>query len=199
MPHVDSNISDSAKFGGINSLFSRFLMLYSSKGFFIVQMINLISVLRRKVTLHRNELEVCLPKEEFISQLCNSFFSSIVSMKKFLICMKCLGQSCFCCGTLHLLTLTHSRCKHFLSQSPKFFALHLHSSMLSKVYQGPTFSGKGIYRSRMFLLLGPSHHHYTHKCALSTAFIYKTPIGDLPIDLEDRPTIHTHRLDATVS
>jgi AmmeMemoRadiSam system protein B len=67
-----------------------------------------------------------------------------------------------------------------------------------KVYQGPTFSGKGIYRSHMFLL-GPSHHHYTHKYALSTAFIYKTPIGDIPIDLEGRPTIHTHPLDATVS
>lgn len=37
--------------------------------------------------------------------------------------------------------------------------------------------------SRVFLL-GPSHHHYTRKCALSTVSIYKTPIGDLPIDLE---------------
>ncbi|XWS72707.1 hypothetical protein CRYUN_Cryun02cG0063600 [Craigia yunnanensis] len=37
--------------------------------------------------------------------------------------------------------------------------------------------------SRVFLL-GPSHHYYTPKCALSTATIYKTPIGDLPIDLE---------------
>ncbi|KAB2619035.1 Protein MEMO1 [Pyrus ussuriensis x Pyrus communis] len=36
---------------------------------------------------------------------------------------------------------------------------------------------------RVFLL-GPSHHHYTPKCALSTATVYKTPIGDLPIDLE---------------
>ena len=43
--------------------------------------------------------------------------------------------------------------------------------------------GKGILRSRVFLL-GPSHHHYTRKCALSTVSIYKTPIGDLPIDLE---------------
>ncbi len=91
MPHLDSNISDSAKFGGINSLFSRFLRLYSSKGFFIVQMISLISALRRKFTLHRNELEVCLSKEEFISQLCNSFLTSIVSMEKFFICMKCFA------------------------------------------------------------------------------------------------------------
>ncbi|KAH9546987.1 hypothetical protein CY35_11G010400 [Sphagnum magellanicum] len=37
--------------------------------------------------------------------------------------------------------------------------------------------------SRVFLL-GPSHHHYTRRCALSTASIYKTPLGDLPIDLE---------------
>ncbi|OWM69373.1 hypothetical protein CDL15_Pgr006336 [Punica granatum] len=37
--------------------------------------------------------------------------------------------------------------------------------------------------SRIFLL-GPSHHYYTPKCALSTATVYKTPVGDLPIDLE---------------
>ncbi|BBG95547.1 hypothetical protein Prudu_004122 [Prunus dulcis] len=37
--------------------------------------------------------------------------------------------------------------------------------------------------TRVFLL-GPSHHYYTSKCALSTATVYKTPIGDLTIDLE---------------
>ncbi|KAL5697820.1 hypothetical protein ACHQM5_028941 [Ranunculus cassubicifolius] len=37
--------------------------------------------------------------------------------------------------------------------------------------------------SRVFLL-GPSHHHYTPKCALSKATVYRTPLGDLPIDLE---------------
>ncbi|KAF9617064.1 hypothetical protein IFM89_033169 [Coptis chinensis] len=37
--------------------------------------------------------------------------------------------------------------------------------------------------SRVFLL-GPSHHYYTSKCALSNATVYKTPLGDLPIDLE---------------
>ncbi|GAB4854624.1 hypothetical protein Ancab_023207 [Ancistrocladus abbreviatus] len=36
---------------------------------------------------------------------------------------------------------------------------------------------------RVFLL-GPSHHYYTTKCALSRATVYKTPIGDLPVDLE---------------
>lgn len=42
---------------------------------------------------------------------------------------------------------------------------------------------KMYFSSRVFLL-GPSHHFYTPKCALSTATVYKTPIGDLPIDLE---------------
>ncbi|OAY78546.1 Protein MEMO1 [Ananas comosus] len=37
--------------------------------------------------------------------------------------------------------------------------------------------------SRVFLL-GPSHHYYTPKCALTKATVYKTPIGDLPVDLE---------------
>lgn len=37
--------------------------------------------------------------------------------------------------------------------------------------------------SRVFLL-GPSHHYHTPKCALSKATVYKTPIGDLPIDQE---------------
>ncbi|KAH9287511.1 hypothetical protein KI387_031628, partial [Taxus chinensis] len=36
---------------------------------------------------------------------------------------------------------------------------------------------------RVFLL-GPSHHYYTPKCAISRATVYKTPLGDLPIDLE---------------
>lgn len=40
-----------------------------------------------------------------------------------------------------------------------------------------------ICSSRVFLL-GPSHHYYTPKCALSRATVYKTPIGDLPIDME---------------
>ncbi|KAJ0031855.1 hypothetical protein Pint_12450 [Pistacia integerrima] len=39
------------------------------------------------------------------------------------------------------------------------------------------------FSSRVFLL-GPSHHYYTPKCALSAATVYKTPLGDLPIDLE---------------
>lgn len=41
------------------------------------------------------------------------------------------------------------------------------------------------FSSRIFLL-GPSHHFYTPKCALSTATVYKTPIGDLPVDVESK-------------
>lgn len=37
--------------------------------------------------------------------------------------------------------------------------------------------------SRVFLL-GPSHHYYTPKCALTKTSVYSTPLGDLPVDLE---------------
>ncbi|CAJ1973691.1 unnamed protein product [Sphenostylis stenocarpa] len=37
--------------------------------------------------------------------------------------------------------------------------------------------------ARVFLL-GPSHHHYTPNCALSSATFYETPLGDLLVDLE---------------
>ncbi|KAI3973922.1 hypothetical protein MKX01_030498 [Papaver californicum] len=43
--------------------------------------------------------------------------------------------------------------------------------------------------TRVFLL-GPAHHYYTPKCALSTATAYKTPLGDLPIDLEVIEELH---------
>ena len=39
------------------------------------------------------------------------------------------------------------------------------------------------FSSRVFLL-GPSHHYYTPKCALTRATVYCTPIGDLPVDQE---------------
>ncbi|CAM6105097.1 unnamed protein product [Calypogeia fissa] len=37
--------------------------------------------------------------------------------------------------------------------------------------------------SRVFIL-GPSHYHFTRKCALSRVSTYETPLGNLPIDLE---------------
>ncbi|KAF3447160.1 hypothetical protein FNV43_RR12340 [Rhamnella rubrinervis] len=43
---------------------------------------------------------------------------------------------------------------------------------------------RGVIAPSRVFLLGPSHHHYTPKWALSTASVYKTPIGDLPVDLE---------------
>ncbi|CAL9072463.1 Memo-like protein [Musa troglodytarum] len=39
-------------------------------------------------------------------------------------------------------------------------------------------------RIERVFLLGPSHHYYTPKCALTRATIYSTPLGDLPVDLE---------------
>lgn len=58
----------------------------------------------------------------------------------------------------------------------RVFALKYHFSckLIMKIYH---------FSTRVFLL-GPSHHYYTPKCALSGATVYKTPIGDLPIDLE---------------
>ncbi|KAK6237015.1 hypothetical protein SCA6_012352 [Theobroma cacao] len=43
---------------------------------------------------------------------------------------------------------------------------------------------RGVIAPSRVFLLGPSHHYYTTKCELSIATVYKTPIGDLPIDLE---------------
>lgn len=58
----------------------------------------------------------------------------------------------------------------------RVFALkyHLSCKLIMRIYH---------FSTRVFLL-GPSHHYYTPKCALSRATVYKTPIGDLPIDLE---------------
>lgn len=39
-------------------------------------------------------------------------------------------------------------------------------------------------------MLGPSHHYYTPKCAVSSATVYKTPIGDLSVDLEGGVFLH---------
>lgn len=36
---------------------------------------------------------------------------------------------------------------------------------------------------RVFLL-GPSHHHFTRKCALSPAKTYESPLGNVPVDQE---------------
>jgi MEMO1 family protein len=41
-----------------------------------------------------------------------------------------------------------------------------------------------LYFSSRVFLLGPSHHYYTPRCALTGATSYRTPIGDLPVDQE---------------
>jgi AmmeMemoRadiSam system protein B len=38
--------------------------------------------------------------------------------------------------------------------------------------------------SKRVFVLGPSHHVYLDGCALSKCATYKTPLGDLPLDLE---------------
>ncbi|XP_010928278.1 uncharacterized protein [Elaeis guineensis] len=43
---------------------------------------------------------------------------------------------------------------------------------------------RGIIAPSRVFLLGPSHHYYTPRCALTRATVYSTPVGDLPIDLE---------------
>jgi hypothetical protein len=48
MPHVQSDISMTAKRGVINSQFYRFLRLYSCKKFFVFQMVRLIVFLKVK-------------------------------------------------------------------------------------------------------------------------------------------------------
>lgn len=40
-------------------------------------------------------------------------------------------------------------------------------------------------------LLGPSHHHYLSKIALSKCAKYATPLGDIPIDMESK---HSRRI-----
>ncbi|KAJ9103991.1 hypothetical protein QFC21_002454 [Naganishia friedmannii] len=41
-----------------------------------------------------------------------------------------------------------------------------------------------VQKVKRIFLLGPSHHHYLSKIALSKCAKYATPLGDIPIDLE---------------
>lgn len=61
----------------------------------------------------------------------------------------------------------------------EWVCMKIRSFIISLCYLKLSF----VCSSRVFLL-GPSHHYHTTKCALSKATVYKTPIGDLPIDLE---------------
>lgn len=55
-------------------------------------------------------------------------------------------------------------------------------------YSGPTaawaYKSIDTTRIRRVFVLGPSHHVYLDGCALSVCQTYKTPVGDLPLDLE---------------
>lgn len=47
----------------------------------------------------------------------------------------------------------------------------------------PSNPSAGARIKRVFLL-GPSHHHYLDRCALSRCSAYETPLGDLVVDAE---------------
>jgi hypothetical protein len=63
MPHVHSNLVIAAKWGVINSQFYRFLMIFSSQGFFVSQMVISTSCYPFKVFLKR--IRGLLSKREF--------------------------------------------------------------------------------------------------------------------------------------
>lgn len=76
----------------------------------------------------------------------------------------------------------------FYKMEPRNVMFYLKSvdpihKMMEVALLATNYWGSCTCSSRIFLL-GPSHHYYTPKCALSRATVYKTPIGDLPIDLE---------------
>lgn len=44
--------------------------------------------------------------------------------------------------------------------------------------------------SKRVFVLGPSHHWYTKRCAISGAAAYETPVGNLPVDQQSAPPQH---------
>ncbi|KAJ9107058.1 hypothetical protein QFC19_002928 [Naganishia cerealis] len=55
-------------------------------------------------------------------------------------------------------------------------------------YSGPAaawaYAAIPVHKIKRVFLLGPSHHHYLNKIALSKCTKYATPLGDIPIDTE---------------
>lgn len=55
-------------------------------------------------------------------------------------------------------------------------------------YSGPTaawaFKQINAEIVRKVVLLGPAHHEYVQGCALPYAQVYRTPLGDIPVDME---------------
>lgn len=50
---------------------------------------------------------------------------------------------------------------------------------------GAAYRGVDPSKVDRVLLLGPSHHFYTQKCALSASAAWGTPLGDLRVDVEE--------------
>lgn len=129
-------------------------------------------------------LRVCLNLSINLSMLCSWFWQARGLP---ILGAMCSIRLCQHRSTTHVrsLSVLVSRCMDMRLTTFCDFGCCVHCSHLltSWAWIYCCVFGKGILRSRVFLL-GPSHHHYTRKCALSTVSIYKTPIGDLPIDLE---------------
>jgi len=46
------------------------------------------------------------------------------------------------------------------------------------------------HASKRVFILGPSHHHYLSRCALSQCTSYETPLGNLQLDLSTIAELH---------
>jgi len=61
-------------------------------------------------------------------------------------------------------------------------------------YSGPAaawaYKAWDISKAKRIFLLGPSHHHYLTKAALTQCTQYGTPLGNLTIDVETISTLH---------
>lgn len=70
------------------------------------------------------------------------------------------------------------------STSPDISPSHSHVRQLSACSQANDTSSKRVF------LLGPSHHLYLEKAALTKCTHYGTPLGNLPIDATTTAELH---------
>ena len=66
-------------------------------------------------------------------------------------------------------------------------------------YSGPTAAWgykhiDGLTSVKRVFILGPSHHWHTRRCALSRATAYRTPLGDVPVDVQMIAELHASGL-----
>lgn len=121
------------------------------------------------------------------SERCNSSATF-----EFWICIfkNSFGRFLTCLLSSHEKGDVKSKCEihnqlQLLRMSKKYY-LHYYSWLLYSNFHFALLSHmfSCMWSSSRVFLLGPSHHYYTPKCALTRATIYSTPIGDLPVDHE---------------